>query len=104
MHKTLMMYGSLDDIHRVAGGLDCGRGEGRPHMSGLYQLNESKTSRNRALIVVFTYGFRLPLELKNFLVAEALLRVSISALRSLFGSYRSTWVIDRNLQDRIDLL
>jgi hypothetical protein len=53
--------------------------------------------------MVFTYSIRLPSKLKNLLVAEALLRVSINALSTVV-SHRSTRVIDRNLQDQIDLL
>jgi hypothetical protein len=56
------------------------------------------------MIIVSTYDIQPSLELNHFFVAEALLRVSISALRSLIGSHRSTWVIDLNLQDRTDLL
>jgi hypothetical protein len=38
---------------------------------------------NKHMIMVSTYSFQPSLELNHFFVAEALLRVSISALRSL---------------------
>jgi hypothetical protein len=53
--------------------------------------------------MISTYSIWLPSKLKNLFVAEALLRVSINALSTVV-SHRSTRVIDRNLQDQIDLL
>jgi hypothetical protein len=43
------MYGSLDDLHRIGGGLDCSRQSDHLCMSGVYQLDESKNFRNQAL-------------------------------------------------------
>jgi hypothetical protein len=42
----MVVMGSLDDLHRVAGDLDCSRQSGHLRMSEQYQLGELKGSQN----------------------------------------------------------
>jgi hypothetical protein len=68
----IVMYGNLDDLHRVGGGLDCSRQSGHLRTSGVYQLDESKTFRHQALEQTHDHGIYL--QFPAILGVEPLLR------------------------------